>query len=57
MVCVHRLILNGWAATRTQATALGAGLVDAGVLYHVTKEHAFKDEYLFFRFKVWGGVG
>ncbi|MEM9163425.1 MAG: mechanosensitive ion channel domain-containing protein [Cyanobacteria bacterium P01_F01_bin.4] len=37
-------------ATREAAVRLGQLLVERGILHHVIDEHAFKDEYLFYRF-------
>ncbi|MBT9315328.1 mechanosensitive ion channel domain-containing protein [Leptothoe spongobia] len=37
-------------ATREAAVRIGQALVEKGVLHHVTDEHPFKDEYLFYRF-------
>ena len=33
-----------------QAIALGQRLIDEKIVHHVTDEHQFKDEYLFYRF-------
>ncbi|NEQ50373.1 MAG: mechanosensitive ion channel [Leptolyngbya sp. SIO3F4] len=37
-------------ATREAAVRIGQALVEQGILHHVTDEHPFKDEYLFYRF-------
>lgn len=37
-------------ATREAAVRLGQLLVERGIIHHVTDEHAFKDDYLFYRF-------
>ncbi|NEO87440.1 MAG: mechanosensitive ion channel [Spirulina sp. SIO3F2] len=37
-------------ATREAAVKLGQILVNEGIIHHVTDEHSFKDEYLFYRF-------
>ncbi|WP_323366028.1 mechanosensitive ion channel domain-containing protein [Leptothoe sp. PORK10 BA2] len=37
-------------ATREAAVRIGQSLVEKGVFHHVTDEHPFKDEYLFYRF-------
>ncbi|MGD1855314.1 MAG: mechanosensitive ion channel domain-containing protein [Leptolyngbyaceae cyanobacterium] len=37
-------------ATREAAVRIGQTLVEEGILHHVTDEHPFKDEYLFYRF-------
>ena len=50
--CVSYLIEKGHAKTRADAVALGQALMDNNLLSHVTKDHRFKDEHLFYRFKV-----
>ncbi|MEM9266209.1 MAG: mechanosensitive ion channel domain-containing protein [Cyanobacteria bacterium P01_F01_bin.13] len=37
-------------ATREAAVRIGQAMVEKGILHHVTDEHPFKDEYLFYRF-------
>lgn len=37
-------------ATREAAVRVGQALVEQGIFHHVTDEHPFKDEYLFYRF-------
>ncbi len=37
-------------ATREAAVRIGQSLVEKGVFHHVTDEHPFRDEYLFYRF-------
>ena len=37
-------------ATREAAVRIGQALVEQGIFHHVTDEHPFKDEYLFYRF-------
>ncbi|MBT9312346.1 mechanosensitive ion channel domain-containing protein [Leptothoe kymatousa] len=37
-------------ATREAAVRLGQALIEQGICHHVTDEHPFKDEYLFYRF-------
>ncbi|MEM1254227.1 MAG: mechanosensitive ion channel domain-containing protein [Cyanobacteria bacterium P01_H01_bin.21] len=37
-------------ATREAAVRIGQALVEQGIFHHVTDEHTFKDEYLFYRF-------
>ena len=37
-------------ATREEAIRMGQALVEKGIFHHVTDEHPFKDEYLFYRF-------
>ncbi|WP_160148353.1 mechanosensitive ion channel domain-containing protein [[Leptolyngbya] sp. PCC 7376] len=43
-------IVQTQKATREAAVRLGQLLVERGIIHHVTDEHAFKDEYLFYRF-------
>ena len=43
-------IVKTQKATRQEAVRLGQRLVDRDVIHHVTYEHGFKDEYLFYRF-------
>ena len=45
-------IVKTQKATRDEAVKLGQVLLAKGVIHHVTDEHAFKDEYLFYRFYV-----
>jgi pyruvate/2-oxoglutarate dehydrogenase complex dihydrolipoamide dehydrogenase (E3) component len=44
------LIESGIAEDTGQAELVGNLLLEAGVFHHVTREHEFKDEYLFYRF-------
>ncbi len=37
-------------ATREAAVRIGQAMVEKGIFHHVTDEHPFKDEYLFYRF-------
>jgi small-conductance mechanosensitive channel len=37
-------------ASREEAIKLGQFLVESGIIHHVTDEHTFKDDYLFYRF-------
>ena len=37
-------------ATREAAVRIGQSMVEQGIFHHVTDEHPFKDEYLFYRF-------
>lgn len=39
------------AADEEEAVSIGNALLSAGALAHVTKDHAFKNEELFYRFK------
>jgi len=48
---VDVLIAQGAAANRTDAVELGNALLNSGVFHHVLKEHSFKDEPLFYRFR------
>ncbi|KAK9815231.1 hypothetical protein WJX72_000388 [[Myrmecia] bisecta] len=47
---VKYLISSGRAKTEQDALDLGNGLMAQGVFHHVTRDHAFKDEPLFYRF-------
>ncbi|GMH39912.1 hypothetical protein BSKO_07816 [Bryopsis sp. KO-2023] len=40
----------GYAKGDADAIALGDRLIDMGILHHVTKDHSFKNEALFYRF-------
>jgi len=48
---VSVLVSEGIAADREDAIQFGNLLLNAGVFHHVLKEHGFKDEKLFYRFK------
>ena len=37
---------------RQQATQIGQTLMDHGMLHHVTNDHPFKDETLFYRLQI-----
>ena len=37
-------------ATHDEAVRIGQLLVERSIIHHVTDEHSFKDEYLFYRF-------
>jgi hypothetical protein len=39
-------------ATQEEALRIGQMLIERGIIHHVTDEHTFKDEYLFYRFYV-----
>jgi len=41
-----------YSVSRQEALAFGAGLVARRVIHHVTNDHDFKDEHLFYRFTV-----
>jgi len=43
-------IVKTQRATHTEAIRLGQLLVELGIVHHVTDEHGFKDEHLFYRF-------
>ncbi|WP_264323542.1 mechanosensitive ion channel domain-containing protein [Romeriopsis navalis] len=43
-------IVDTQKATREAAVQIGQLLVELGIVHHVTDEHAFRDEYLFYRF-------
>jgi len=47
---VEWLIKNGEAGTLEKAVALGQSLMDNEDLHHVTNDHPFKNEQLFYRF-------
>lgn len=43
-------IVRTQKATHAEAVRLGQLLVERGIIHHVTDEHSFKDEHLFYRF-------
>eukprot|EP00934_Nitzschia_sp_Nitz4_P001309 Nitzschia sp. Nitz4//scaffold65_size103378//22017//24157//NITZ4_004458-RA/size103378-augustus-gene-0.78-mRNA-1//1//CDS//3329556216//1309//frame0 len=47
---VDYLVQSGAAATREEAVRMGRALQSSFVFEHVTRDHEFADEYLFFRF-------
>lgn len=47
---VDAMCASGLARDRGEAVQLGNALLEAGHLFHVTKDHGFKDEHLFYRF-------
>lgn len=47
---VDTLVATGVCPSRAAAVELGKSLMLAGVFFHVTQEHHFKDEDLFYRF-------
>lgn len=47
---VTALVSAGICKTRSDAVAFGNKVMECGVFFHVTKEHVFKDEKLFYRF-------
>ncbi len=47
---VRTLVNEGIASDDEDAVRIGNMLLSAGVLHHVQHAHAFKDEYLFYRF-------
>ena len=44
------LVDSGLADSTDEAERIGNLLLEAGVFHHVTREHRFKDDYLFYRF-------
>jgi hypothetical protein len=47
---VDYLVQSGITATREDAVLLGNAFVEMHMIEHVLRDHAFKDEYLFYRF-------
>jgi pyruvate/2-oxoglutarate dehydrogenase complex dihydrolipoamide dehydrogenase (E3) component len=47
---VRQLIAAGFAADENDAVRLGNLMLQSGVFQHVQRAHAFKNEYLFYRF-------
>ena len=47
---VKHFLEKSHAETVADAVALGEGLLQLGVFHHVTKDHAFKNEELYYRF-------
>jgi pyruvate/2-oxoglutarate dehydrogenase complex dihydrolipoamide dehydrogenase (E3) component len=47
---VAQMIKNGLAADDDDAVRLGNVMLHAGIFHHVQRAHAFKNEYLFYRF-------
>ena len=45
-----RWLVQTQKATHDEAVRIGQILIECGVIHHVTDEHSFKDEYLFYRF-------
>ncbi|MGJ3250496.1 MAG: mechanosensitive ion channel domain-containing protein [Elainellaceae cyanobacterium] len=43
-------LMNEQKATRDEAIRIGKILVERGIIHHVTDEHTFEDQYLFYRF-------
>jgi len=43
-------IMRTQKATREAAIKLGQRLIELGIVHHVSDEHSFKDDYLFYRF-------
>ncbi len=43
-------MVNRYNCQRSDALTLGQMLVDRGIIHHVTDEHSFEDDYLFYRF-------
>lgn len=46
------LISEGHAANQSEALDIGNKLHEMGIINHVTKDHAFKNEPLFYRFSM-----
>ena len=46
---VKHLIVSGRAKDADQAIVLGQSLLDHRLVHHVTDDHTFKNEYLFYR--------
>lgn len=44
-------IVRNRLCTRLDAVNLGQQFIDANIFYHVCKDHTFKDDYLFYRFR------
>ncbi len=47
---VTRMIEKGMATDKDDAVRLGNVMLQAGIFHHVQRAHAFKNEYLFYRF-------
>lgn len=47
---VKFLVWSGRASSVTEALALGNALMQRGIFSHVTNDHSFKNENLFYRF-------
>ena len=47
---VAQMIAQGLAADEDDAVRLGNVMLNAGIFHHVQRAHAFKNEYLFYRF-------
>jgi hypothetical protein len=47
---VDYLVQSGATATREDAVLLGNAFIEMHLIEHVLRDHAFKDEYLFYRF-------
>ncbi|MEM1369321.1 MAG: mechanosensitive ion channel domain-containing protein [Cyanobacteria bacterium P01_H01_bin.15] len=43
-------LMDNQKATREEAIRIGQILVERGIIYHVTHEHTFQDQYLFYQF-------
>mmetsp|Transcript_21277 Transcript_21277/g.30773 ORF Transcript_21277/g.30773 Transcript_21277/m.30773 type:complete len:665 (-) Transcript_21277:99-2093(-) len=48
---VRYMIADGIAGTKAEAVLIGNLLVDFGYIFHVTRDHNFKNEFLFYRFQ------
>ncbi len=43
-------VVDRWQYSREEAIALGQLMVEKQIIHHVTDEHPFRDDYLFYRF-------
>ena len=48
---VDAMVYNGLAASRREAVQLGRAIEREGLFKHVSGDHAFSDDFLFFRFR------
>lgn len=49
---VDWLIKNDYAKSRDEAVVIGEKLITLDIIHHVTYSHHFKDESIYYRFKV-----
>lgn len=47
-----QFLINYSQITKSEAIELGQSLIDQKIIHHVTDDHDFKDDYLFYRFYV-----
>lgn len=45
-------LINNYKTTKSEALKLGQDLIEEKIVHHVTDDHDFKDEYLFYRFYI-----